>query len=227
MSECNTITSFLRMLQNLIPYDDPNYEYCFRGQAVSNWEISSSLSRKNLSSEEAKKRIYEEVIRNFPKEFSKVDELTFNDLAKMQHLAIPTDLIDVCFNPLVSLFFATEKGKGKKGVQSGIVYIFKIPKGAVEYTGNSRVFEAGRENKLRLLKTDFSNERIKRQNGAFIYIPQRDVTELRKYIIHSVTISNKSKKTIRKELLRLGISHKTLFPELSEFYREIENLIQK
>lgn len=221
--ECSCISSYLNSINLLIPPDDNKNIYCFRGQAVSNWKISSSLFRFGKTRDEAK-GIYKEVIRNFSDDFSTFEKLTFDDLAKMQHYSIPTDLIDVTFNPLVAMFFATEYGKGKKGTKSGAVYVFKIPKEFEKYKTNDLVFGSTTSHSEKhsaenyLVKTNFSSERIKRQDGAFIYAPE---LENRDWIIHCFIIQNSSKEKIRKELARLNVSYATLFPELSEFYREI------
>lgn len=137
--ECSCISSYLSSINLLIPPNDNKNIYCFRGQAVSNWKISSSLFRFGKT-RDAAKEIYKEVIRNFSNDFSAFEKLTFDDLAKMQHYSIPTDLIDVTFNPLVAMFFATEYGKGKKGTKSGIVYVFKIPKEFEKYKTDDSVF---------------------------------------------------------------------------------------
>jgi len=226
-NEIACVSSFLQSFKEIINKNDKDYIYCFRGQAVSNWEINSSLSRHSTLSNSSKE-MYEEVIKNFPSDFHNINEFEFNDLAKMQHYSIPTNLIDVSFNPLIALFFATEKGKGKNGVQSGIVYVFKIPKEIdgkefVKYNGSDKIFvDNANFNETLFIKTDYSNERIKRQDGAFIYNPTNDNLYEKKWIIHRFIIQNKNKLPIRNELAMLNISYRTLFPELSEYHKEIE-----
>lgn len=221
--ECSCISSYLSSINLLIPSDDNKNIYCFRGQAVSTWKISSSLFRFEKTRNEAKE-IYKEVVRNFPDEFKAFEKLTFDNLAKMQHYSIPTDLIDVTFNPLVAMFFATEYGKGKNGTKSGAVYVFKIPKEFEKYKTDDLVFGSTDASPKTsntgnyLVKTNFSNERIKRQDGAFIYASELENSD---WIIHRFIIQNVAKEEIRKELARLNVSYTTLFPELSEFHREI------
>lgn len=223
-NNCSTLYTFLQTIRDVIPNSDRDNIYCFRGQAVSNWTISSSRSRyKVLDSPEVLREMYTDVIQNYPSDFNCIENLSYEDLAKMQHYGIPTDLIDVSLNPLVALFFATEKDKGKNGVQSGIVYMFKIPKKFTEYKTSEPIFskentEITEEN--RFIKTNYSNERIRCQDGAFIYLNNAEV--LKEWICHTIIIQNIDKAKIRKELERINISYKTLFPELSEFYRALK-----
>lgn len=228
-NSCGCVSSYMQALESLIPLNDAENIYCFRGQAVSNWGITASLARyPQLNDENKIKEMYEETVRNFPNNFSKFEELTFEDLAKMQHYEIPTALIDVSLNPLVSLFFAAEKGKGARGVKSGIVYVFKIPKSKERYMSADRIFSYDNpENEVCFVKTNYSNERIKSQKGAFIYNPKSEDLLNNGWIFHRFLIENNAKKRIRDELSRLNISYRTLFPELSEFRREIEERFLK
>ena len=222
-NSCSTVPTFLQTIRELIPDDDKDNIYCFRGQAVSNWTISSSCSRyKVLDSPEVLREMYTDVIQNYPSDFNCIEKLSYEDLAKMQHYGIPTDLIDVSLNPLVALFFATEQGKGKKGVQSGIVYMFKIPKKFTEYKTSEAIFSTENTNieENRFIKTNYSNERIRCQVGAFIYL--NNTESLKEWICHTIIIQNIAKIKIRKELERINISYKTLFPELSEFHRALK-----
>lgn len=220
---CSCVSSYVSAIEALIPSNDRDNTYCFRGQAVSNWKLNSSLSRLGANADDAKK-IYEDVVRNFPNEFNGLEELTFDDLAKMQHFGIPTNLIDVSFNPLVAMFFATAYGKGKNGIMSGSVYVFKISNECVKYKANDLIFDNDTKkdslDKTYLVKTNFSNERIKKQDGAFLYISGNGKPNS----IHKFLIENVNKKRIREELTRMGILSRTLFPELSEYYRNITAL---
>lgn len=226
-NKCSCVSSYIKTLEQLISFNDDKNIYCFRGQSVSNWEITTSLSRCNVT-EDQTKEMYKEVCRNFPSEFSDFNKLSFEDLSKMQHYGIPTHLLDVSYNPLVSLFFATEYGKGKNGVKSGIVYVFKIPKKEETYKTTEPIFNTTSNlNELCFLKTNFSNERLKNQNGAFIYNPKSENLSSKDWILHSFIIQNINKSKIRKELAAFNISYRTLFPELSEFRKEIDERFLK
>ena len=219
--QCKVLSSYLQAVREIVPADDKDYVYCFRGEALSNWELSSSLARCKASNTALEKKMYEEVLKNYPNEFDRkeIANLNFNDLAKMQHYGIPTDLIDVSLNPLVAMFFATAKAKSKNKVQSGIVYIFKVPNDSVFSKGQKLVFPNNGEKDEKdcgIIQTSYTNERIKQQDGAFLYASTPK--QLEKFVFHKIIIQNANKSKIRQELERLNISHKTLFPELSEFH---------
>lgn len=89
----------------------------FRGQANVNWLLSPSLYRQNLF--EAENLLLTEIKHICPNEFG---DNRFDSLVKMQHFGMPTRLLDVTTNPLVSLYFACESSEQSN--EDGIVYIF-------------------------------------------------------------------------------------------------------
>ncbi len=89
----------------------------FRGQANANWLLSPSLYRQNLF--EAENLLLTEIKHICPNEFG---DNRFDSLVKMQHFGMPTRLLDVTTNPLVSLYFACETSEQSN--EDGIVYIF-------------------------------------------------------------------------------------------------------
>lgn len=89
----------------------------FRGQANANWLLSPSLYCQNLF--EAENLLLTEIKHICPKEFG---DNRFDSLVKMQHFGMPTRLLDVTTNPLVSLYFACESSEQSN--EDGIVYIF-------------------------------------------------------------------------------------------------------
>ena len=89
----------------------------FRGQANANWLLSPSLYRQNLF--EAENLLLTEIKHICPNEFG---DNCFDSLVKMQHFGMPTRLLDVTTNPLVSLYFACESSEQSN--EDGIVYIF-------------------------------------------------------------------------------------------------------
>lgn len=89
----------------------------FRGQANANWLLSPSLYRQNLF--EAENLLLTEIKHICPKEFG---DNRFDSLVKMQHFGMPTRLLDVTTNPLVSLYFACESSEQSN--EDGVVYIF-------------------------------------------------------------------------------------------------------
>ncbi|HPM47559.1 MAG TPA: FRG domain-containing protein [bacterium] len=69
-----------------------------------------------------------------PDEFNN-DRLTIDKLTKMQHYSLPTRLLDVSENALVSLFMACES----KENNDSIVWIFRVPKEKIKYYDSDTV----------------------------------------------------------------------------------------
>lgn len=215
-----TVFSILKQLDT----NNGEFVYCFRGQKLATYNLETSLER-HIDIRNRYKDIIVEMIRTFPNDFSSLDNFTFFDLARMQHYGIPTDLLDVSFNPLVALFFATESAKGEKGIQKGKFIIFKIPKKDVRYANNERfVFDSTAKKtgtitfERGLLKVNLSFPRIKEQDGAFLYCDGKIPDE---WIFKTFEIENYSKINIRKELATINITQNRLFPELSEYYKTL------
>ncbi|WP_394297418.1 FRG domain-containing protein [Methanococcus maripaludis] len=89
----------------------------YRGQKNSEWNLCPSIFRKNREGEyiyENKERIfYKSLVEHNHPEFKKNNTI-FDKVAMMQHYSIPTRLLDWTKNPLVGLYFATEKCIEKK-----------------------------------------------------------------------------------------------------------------
>lgn len=89
----------------------------FRGQANSNWRLSSSLYRMGLFDKES--LLLTEIKHVCPNE---IPDNHFDALVKMQHYGMPTRLIDTTTNPLVALYFACVDETEMNN--DGAVYIF-------------------------------------------------------------------------------------------------------
>ena len=81
--------------------------------------------------------MFKEFILRNPDEFQG-QRSTFQILAKMQHYGLPTRLLDISSNPLISLFFAVE-GDEKTGSVDGEFVIFSIPQKYIKYYDSDTV----------------------------------------------------------------------------------------
>lgn len=119
----------------------------FRGQSDSDWGVESSLCRllksnnikphpvkdmsDNLALKISQSKLATELFKTFKEKFILYSEMNIikgyelNDIdlhVMAQHYELPTRVVDLTRNPLVSLYFATEKCKKEKDVS---VFILK------------------------------------------------------------------------------------------------------
>lgn len=96
----------------------------FRGQRSDGWRLQPPIFRNNLIDHESS--MVRELISIHPQEFHH-DHTMFDRLVRMQHYGMPTRLIDVTLNPLVALWFATERSDGRDPSPHGIIYSHVVP----------------------------------------------------------------------------------------------------
>ncbi|GHT52160.1 hypothetical protein FACS1894106_0250 [Spirochaetia bacterium] len=130
--DINTLIDFITQINNFNTGGD--YIYAYRGHAdKQKFKLNPKISRdnKNLKNEHIMLRDF---IVSRPVEF--IDcRYTIDYLAKMQHYGLPTRLLDLTLNPLVSLYFASCEFNGNDGnsMENGEVICFKIPKNEIKY----------------------------------------------------------------------------------------------
>lgn len=111
-------------------------EIFFRGQVANFGEIKPSISRfEYLNSEDI---IFKEFILRNPNDFQGL-KTTFEKLAKMQHYSLPTRLLDISSNPLISLFFAVEEQNNSDDEKDGLFVIYNIPESHIKYYDSDTV----------------------------------------------------------------------------------------
>ncbi len=109
--------------------DEGSY-YFFRGQSNSKeqYYLVPSIFRENISEH----GLFEEIMRKHPLEFTGMKPIEI--LCKMQHMGIPTRLLDITKNSFVGLFFAVSSlSKNEPTFKSKInpeVVIFAVDKGS-------------------------------------------------------------------------------------------------
>ena len=115
MEQANSVTAFLQILERYSAYP----EKYFRGQLEKYPSIPPSIER-DPGYAQNESAIYHETIRLKSDEFKDLKN-PLDILAKQQHYGIPTRLVDVTIDPLISLFFAVENINDKS---SGKVLVY-------------------------------------------------------------------------------------------------------
>ena len=96
------------------PFSMPYSQFFFRGHADKDWNLNPFAFRNQYD----ESLFYHEMQRLEPDVFK--NNSVFDNLALMQHYGCPTRLLDVSFNPLVSLYFACND----KFEKDGKVFVF-------------------------------------------------------------------------------------------------------
>lgn len=159
-----------------------------------------------------------------------------------QHGGFPSRLLDVTYNCLVALYFATTPNiTYAEDVKDGVVYIFAIdkifcPSGEninlvydsiinrdcdKRWLWNESIFQKNHK----LIDHIKSNKRIIAQQGAFILFQGDRISPIQKSDYKKVKIDKDSKSQIRKDLKKLfGIHTGTIYPEPTNL---VDDIIKK
>lgn len=213
-------------------------ELTFRGQANSNWVLDSSITRdKSLMAKEHD--LFQEILALKPNEFLN-DRSDYEKLITMQHYGLPTRLLDVTRNPLISIFFASNNWAERHS--DGLVYIFEEKEflhpddekveclTRITKSSNYKVCESCPEfssckmNKDFLKKNHFihgvaKNQRINNQSGDFIFIGLSEESKNNKNAENEVTkylvIDYQVKKILLENLEVMNIHGGAVYPDLT------------
>ncbi|NQX48379.1 FRG domain-containing protein [Paenibacillus tritici] len=233
----------------------------YRGQSDSSYLLTPSVFRNGLLTKEH--ILISDIVLNSPSEFNAIGN-SFERLIKMQHYGLPTRLLDITLNPLVALYFACSKDPESDGevlifydyIQRPYDINVRSLVALAEYSGSSERkmlgFLSDREIKSPelgylttvshvLIEAPMNNERIKRQQGAFIIVGirgdqssnpfQKTEFDLKPLLVkdfddgigRSIIIPKDEKAKLLLELETFGINHGFLFPELEHQAAYIKN----
>ena len=221
------------------------YEFFFRGQASSTYDLFPGIYRENGKYIEFETKFYNEIISNNPEEFIE-EKTTIEKLVKMQHFGIPTRLLDITINPLVALFFACNNNSIEEKNNDGKVFFFyekennikfynsdtvtilanltKLSPNDIVYDDNSGIDIFNKQDSIQRLINY-----IKEDKPYFkASIQPKDIDKCiflkAKYNNQSI-IPKEYKKEILKELDIIGINESTLFPDLEKKAKYLKNKI--
>jgi len=110
----------------------------FRGERFKSWQTQPKVFRPEVGLYNHEKKAVRDLISIHPQEFYN-DETMFDRLVRMQHFGLPTRLLDVTTNPLVALYFASEKHQEDSVAQDGKVQALFLPEERQRYFDSDRV----------------------------------------------------------------------------------------
>lgn len=128
LNDIGVIQGILNNLSRVLhSIDDDEYEVFYRGLEDATWKDVPSLFR-NPNHLKKEKESVEEVIRNYPDEFSSAH--TIDILCQLQHYSCPTRMLDVTSNFFIALFFACGgwNQSGEIDANYSAVRIYKVKK---------------------------------------------------------------------------------------------------
>lgn len=226
----------LRELLEIMGKEDTGKLY--RGQANSSWNLDASLIREPKYLEH-EGEMYYDILSLKPDAFHN-DKTVYERLITMQHYGMPTRLLDITRNPLVSIFFACNNLQRKNS--DGVIFTFKPEKnseflnfedkklddlpilfnhGRIVETDESKSFLS----KIWFIKGVAKNQRINNQSGDFIFVGNGDdVTQkLHQLPKMSIIIDSKSKEVLIEQLESLNIHGGAVYPDLTHMSNYIKN----
>jgi hypothetical protein len=128
------ISEFLEQLKEIKKEKD-GIELFYRGESQDFGETKNTPGiYRNQKLIEKEHELFRDFILRNPDEF-KNEKTTFEKLVKMQHYGLPTRILDVTSNALISLYFACENDSDK----NGFVYIFEVPKEEIKFYDSDTV----------------------------------------------------------------------------------------
>lgn len=139
-----TVKNWAELHQAITELGDsyPHVQFVWRGQAAATWGLFSSLYRTAATElgrvpTENDLVAAEKHLLTLAREEWRLDGIPALQLfARMQHVGVPTRLIDATWNPLIATWFSVAESKHPSGVtlddQDGRLFAFTVRKGNVQ-----------------------------------------------------------------------------------------------
>jgi hypothetical protein len=200
--------------------------WLYRGQTNANWEVKCGIDREGsqhlrgkLSRTEYEIKLLDQFKLQALPYLARVPSDDWEWLAIAQHHGLPTRLLDWTTNPLVALYFAITGGTYD---QDGVVIAYSHNRPPVSFKTQPNPFEI---DKIEFFEPPHISDRVMTQNSVLTAEPDsldRDDAKGRK--IETWFISFQAKIHIERELDKIGISERSLFPGLDSICKGIRRL---
>ena len=183
----NRVEGITKELRTSLKISKENSIVAFRGepQDYGDTKLLPSLYRKKLSVKQEIKLF--ELLKDY-KVIGKEEMSNLQKAIAAQHYLATSRLLDITFNVLVAIYFATSSKEDDKEKRDGYLYIFCLPQ---HFSPSSKYIEQYYDNMLSenkrefVLKKNFKvithgyfNERVKLQSGGFIFFPASNITRI-------------------------------------------------
>jgi hypothetical protein len=228
--KCVTIKSAVELLDKL---QLPNGLHIYRGQGKrGRWLLHPSIARLPsdfLNGYDSWDGVQDNFLSNFKRlSLPYLETKPQNDIEWLilaRHYGIPTNILDWTTNPLKALFFAVENLEQDKF--DGVVWNLEVS-GYYKDRDLTELIKSKRGKKgfLVCYLPPHDNPRVVAQESILTFFPfpnsykpipplenrknyKKDIITLEEFVI-----PKENKEICRKELLNLGISHMSLFPDL-------------
>lgn len=228
----------IQSLQEYISIIDSygEFGYIFRGQKKTSYKLVNSVSRYlNVKSPHSNRIAFPSdqdlfirevaILRLFGSEYCRyTEEKLLNQweiIATAQHHKCPTRFMDWSLSPLVALYFAVEH----YDKEDAVVYSYNaMSKWIDELNTDLNKLNPFSLKEEHIYIPRHADERLRAQQGVFLIQPNSDTyKELSNNNIEKIEIDTNFRQFIKQQLYNMGISSKTVYPDLDglgQYFRE-------